>query len=564
MRPHHILALLAVSACHPYSVGVPIADDSDDPRDSQPPDDTGSDTADADTGSETIPPSESDPVFDPPGGGFVGSVTVTLTSSEGVGDIYYCTGTPSEVCDLAPYEAPFELELSSIVHARVDVEGARHARSFFSMDAEVAAFESNIPVMVFWTNGNAPSSTTHVPLGLDVFEPDEDGERLILSDPPVNSGRCRMRTRGSSTGGFSKRSYDMELWQAGTELDRRDEMLGMPEDGDWILYAPYYFDNALIRNALGYELSNRIERYAPRTRMVELFVAGGPEPVAMADYVGVYTLTEEIERGDDRVAITEIFPEDIDDPEVTGGYVFKRDRAGTGEAGFAAGTAGGAFSFSYPLVWVDPEENEISPPQGTYLMSELDILGWSLVADDFTDPTTGRHYGEVIDVDSWIDHHILNVVMKNPDAFRLSGYMYKDREGLIEAGPMWDLDRTAGANDSRATYPTWWDASNQTSDTTPVFTWGWYGGLFDDADFRERYWARWNELLEGELATENILALIDEMAAELDEAAPRNAARWSADEFGGEIAALRAWMEIRMAWIEACIEANDDPRDCRG
>jgi hypothetical protein len=554
--------LLLLWGCRP-TVGGPVL-----PEDSDPP--VGPDTADSepdlgDTETEWIPHGAADPVFDPPAGAFTGTISVTLGSSTGTGAILACTTTPSQTCEPEPYTEPLQLERSSIVLARVDVEGVPgevQARSYVSVTAEVAAFESNLPVMVFWTDRVAPSSDTIVPLGLDVFEPVEG--TTSLGAAATDSGRCRMKTRGSSTSHMTKHSYDLELWQPTSEEDRPVELAGMPADGDWVLYAPYYFDEALIRNALGYALSNRVGRYAPRTAMVELFVAGGLDPVSGSHYAGVYTLTEEIERAGHRVDITPIAPEDVAEPELTGGYLFKRDRAGDGERGFWVGTAGGAFAFDYPLVWVDPEESEISPPQQAYLESQLESLAWSLVQPDFTDPLSGLHYSEIIDVDSWIDHHILNVVFKNPDAFRLSGYMFKEREGLIQAGPMWDLDRTAGAYDSRATYPTWWDASNQTSDTTAVFVWGWYGGLFDDPDFRARYWARWRELLQGELATEAILALVDEQAEPLVEPAARNAARWGSGPFPAEIDALRTWLEARMGWIQDCIDTHEDPRECQG
>jgi hypothetical protein len=554
--------LLLLWGCRP-TVGGPVL-----PQDSEPT--VGPDTADSepelgDTDTEWIPHGCADPVFDPPGGAFVDSQSVTISSNTGTGEVLACVTTPAEACEPAPLGGPLLLDRSSIVLARVDVDGNPGdlvAQSYASVTAAVAEFESNLPVMLFWTDRAAPSTVSAVPLGVDVFEP-VDGV-VSLRGVAADSGRGRMKTRGSSTGHMSKHSYDLELWQPTGEEDRPVELVGMPADGDWVLYAPYYFDNALIRNALGYELSNRVGRYAPRTAMVELFVAGGLDPVSTSHYAGIYTLTEEIERAGHRVDITAIQPEDVAEPELTGGYLFKRDRAGDGESGFWVGTAGGAFSFSYPLAWVDPEEAEITPPQQDYLESQLDSLAWALVQPDFTDPLSGLHYGDIIDVDSWIDHHILNVVFKNPDAFRLSGYMYKDREGPIHAGPMWDLDRTAGANDSRATYPTWWDASNQTSDTTAVFVWGWYGGLFDDPEFRARYWARWQELLQDQLATDAILALVDEMAEPLVEPAMRNTARWDSGLFPAEVDALKGWLEARMGWIQACIDSYEDPRECRG
>ncbi|MFT5685913.1 MAG: hypothetical protein ACI8RZ_006868 [Myxococcota bacterium] len=415
--------------------------------------------------------------------------------------------------------------------------------------------------MVFWTGGSAPDDDDPVAMGLDLFEP--SGASVVLTDAPTSSGRARLKLRGSSSYGADKPSYDLELWQAVEDDDRREALLGMPEEGDWVLYAPYYYDEALIRNALGYQLSNAIGQYAPRSQFVEVFVADRGDPVELADYAGVYGLTEEIERGSDRVDITELTPDDNQLPELSGGYVIKRDRAGDDESGFWAGDGDGSFSFSYPLVWVDPEESERTDPQQDYIESLLNDLGYALAASDFTSPTTNRHYSEIIDVDSFIDHHILNVLFKNPDAFRLSGYMHKDRDGLLIAGPMWDLDRTAGGNDIRAIDPTPWDATGLTSDTTAVFTWGWYGGLFEDPDFRDRYFARWSALLADELSLSTILGEIDGMVEAIGDAGDRNSAQWGSADFGGEIAALQAWFTTRHGWISDCIATEPDPRDCQ-
>ncbi|MFH1463841.1 MAG: CotH kinase family protein [Pseudomonadota bacterium] len=559
-RPLHACLLLATGCSHPSVMIGPPPDDSEAPApDSEAPDDD--DTG----GAEHIPTSVLRPLFDPPPGGFSVHVEVTVTSSTGEGLVRACVTTPTEPCEPAPVTGPLSLTSSSIVIAEVNTDGAAsgpEAASYVRLSDDIAAFSSNLPVLVFWTDGAAPSSTTPVALGLDLFEPGEG--RTHLTDPATDSGRARLKTRGRSTAGVPKHSFDLELWQADSEADRPLELLGMPEDGDWILQAPYSFDDALIRNALGFALSNRIGRYAPRTRFAEVFVAEHGAALATSHFQGLYVVTEEIERGADRIDVTPIGPGDVAEPEVTGGYVFKRDRLGDGEVGMDVGLAGGAFSFLDPMVWVDPAEDEVVPAQAAYLSGLVDEFAWAIVQPDFTNPTTGRHYGEIIDVDSWIDHHILNVFIKNPDAFRLSGYMSKDREGPIVAGPLWDLDRTAGGNDTRCTDPTWWDAWNVTSDTTPYFTWAWYGALFEDPAFRERYWARWREVLASELAIEVVLAEIDALAEPLPEAAARNSEAWYTPEFGGQIDALREWFTARHAWITACLEQGGDPRECQG
>jgi hypothetical protein len=182
---------------------------------------------------------------------------------------------------------------------------------------------------------------------------------------------------------------------------------------------------------------------------------------------------------------------------------------------------------------------------------------------------TGRHYSEIIDVDAFIDHHILNVYTKNPDAFRLSGFFYKDRGGLVNAGPIWDFDRTMGcAADPRAADPTWWDNSNETNDCTFVFEHGFWLGLFADPVFADQYWNRWAELLATDLSVASVNATIDAMEAELTEAAPRNYATWSGypprgGSLASEIVILKDWLAARHAWMTGCLDLPD-PQSCTG
>ena len=98
----------------------------------------------------------------------------------------------------------------------------------------------------------------------------------------------------------------------------------MPKDSDWVLYAPYS-DKTLMRDVLAYELSNKMGRYAARTRFVEVFLNRSGSKLSKRDYAGVYVFEEKIKRGKDRVNIQKLTPEDNSEPNITGGYIFKRD-----------------------------------------------------------------------------------------------------------------------------------------------------------------------------------------------------------------------------------------------
>ena len=73
----------------------------------------------------------------------------------------------------------------------------------------------------------------------------------------------------------------------------------MPAENDWILHGPYS-DKTLMRNALIYEMGDKINRYTTRRRYCELYING--------DYRG-YMFMENIKRDVNRVDIKDALPD---------------------------------------------------------------------------------------------------------------------------------------------------------------------------------------------------------------------------------------------------------------
>jgi hypothetical protein len=494
----------------------------------------------------------------PPPGLFVGSTTVSLSATEGA-TIYYALET-DELEPFAPYTKPIVITEATLFHTYASANGTISGISttaYIPVDDDVALFSSDIPVMFISGHHGISDNPddARVPTAMVVVEPNK---------PTPLTARAGIKVRGSSSAGHPKKPYALETWESLANEDKDITFLDFPSDSDWVLYAPIVYDRALMRNSLMYALSNNINRYAPRTRFIELFVVDDSEAVTMDHYVGVYAIIEKIKRGDDRVDVVKLEQSDNEEPYISGGYLFKEDRTGPGESGFSAGTAGGQFSFQQSFVNIDPNEDDLSSEQSSWLINYLNTFAFSLASKGA--------YDTYIDVDSFIDHHILNIFAKNPDGFRLSGYFYKDREGLVNAGPIWDFDRTMGcSSDNRAENPTWWDPSNQTSDTTFYFTHGWYEGLFDDPAFRTRYFDRLSTLLDGELSTKSVHAVVDAMESEISEAAERNFTQWSdypprGGSLSTEVAILKTWLEQRHDWMRDCLDnaSLPSPMNCVG
>jgi hypothetical protein len=198
-----------------------------------------------------------------------------------------------------------------------------------------------------------------------------------------------------------------------------------------------------------------------------------------------------------------------------------------------------------------PDDDVIAPAQASYIGEYLNAVGRAFGSPEHIDPTSQRSVEELVDVDAMIDHHALSALAKNPDAFRLSAYMYKDRGGKLVAGPLWDCDRCMGSQDSRSADPNGWSPNG---DGTSLFEYGHYAGLFANPALEARYWARLGALIDGPLSADAMIVRVESMAAELEEAAERNFARFpgvgpEGGLYRNEIDTLETWLEDRVSFM---------------
>lgn len=482
--------------------------------------------------------------FDPPGGGFSEPLLLSLEAADPEAVVHYTLDGTIPSTDSPVARAPLRIEATTLVRAVAARDrrlGEITNQVYFQLAPDVLSFRSNLPVVVIdMLHGAAPDplSYEHVGALIGVFEPIAGTAELERS--ATVTSRIGIKVRGRSTRNQDKSSYTVELRGVNDE-DAPAALMGMPAEGDWVLYAPYRYDRSLMHNALGYELSRRIGRYAPRTAFCEVFLVTGPERVSAANYHGVYVLTERITRGDDRVAVSKLRGSDI-----SGGYIMQMNTPDPGDVPFSG--AGRQFLHVYP------KQDDVLLEEVQYISGYLDAVQRAAAAADGVDATTGQHYASLIDVPAFIDHHILSVLVKNPDAFALSSYFHKDRGGPLVAGPLWDLDLAMGADDpwgQRSREPTGWNPS-----TDNIFGRSFWGPLFRQAAFEAQYWERWNELLDGPFQLAALNALIDTFEEQLIQAELRNRARWPEsaprnDSYAAEVQALRDWLATRVDWISA-------------
>lgn len=497
-----------------------------------------------------------DVVFTPSPGTFVSSQSITLTVESKMAKVHYTLdgSVPSQASPV--YSEPLALQRSTRIRA-IAIEpasggsgnatsGPPAAATYLRVASDAAAFASHLPIILidtFRSEELDPEGVDFVPAALQVFEP--VGGSTTIVGPATLDTRIGIHVRGESSRGFLKKQYAVEFWAPGADEDINRPLLGMPADSDWVVQDSLTMDRTSIRNAFVYALTNRLGRYAPRTRFVEVYMTRGEADVNAESFLGLFTVVEKIKRGAERVNVSKLNSQDLTEPNITGGYVLRID---PGPYAFKAGGRG--------VQWVYPDSDQMMLaerlPQTQYIQTYIDKFYEASKAPDHKHPMTGEHYSEFIDQDSFIDLHIISNLTRNPDSIRRSLYFYKEKSQKLAAGPVWDFDRTLGTpNDERATEPQGWVSFEE----------GWWQPLFEDPAFRAKYRTRFLELLQTQFTQQVFDSIIDELVGQVGPAMDRNYARWPKlqPQPGGhaaEIAILKQFLRDRTAWISAQLQGG--------
>ena len=414
---------------------------------------------------------------------------------------------------------------------------------------EPIVFEtSNLPILMIDTYGNSIPDEPRIDAYLGIID-NETGINHVTDDFNGYNGHITIEKRGNSSQWNDKAPYRFETVDEDGE-NNNVSLLGMPEENDWVLYAPWQ-DKSMVRNILTYKLSNDIGRYAPRTKLVELYLNDG--------YEGVYVLMEKIKRDGDRVDISKLNPDEISGDDVTGGYILKFDWFFTGDniGGFQSNVDGMTYNYHYP------QPSDIVPEQEEYIIDYIDNFENIMSSDNYTDLDTG--YPSIMNVESFVDFILLQELAKNVDAYRLSTYIYKNKESVdnrLTAGPVWDFNHGYGNCD----YGETWEIDNWLLEYNPEggdqmsF---WWERLWQDENFQYKAAERYTELRSTIFSEEHINSIIDSSVNELGDAVDRNFSKWPIlgtyvwpnyyvfETHEQEVDYLKSWISDRLEWMDS-------------
>jgi hypothetical protein len=500
------------------------------------------------------------------GGGFVDPFLLSLSASSSNAVVHYIlvtnsaqasatqTNVPTESSPV--YSGPIPISVTTLVRARAFEQGRPPgppvSEAFIQVSPELAGFSSDLPLVVVHTFGQGrPWSPPENSSVVAVFDPEAgrsslDGEAHLVTRAGVVDGDS------DEEFGQIKMHIQASFWDEYNQKAARP-FLDMPADSDWLFWSINGFDPGMMHNTIFHWFGRQTGRYSSRTRYVEVFFKGTAGSVTSNDYFGLYVVEEIPKRSPQRVNIAALGPEDTNAPTVSGGYLLRIDRTAASDRTFVVPTVTGVLG-SYSNVY-GGQQIILDDPRGLDLFndprraSQLNYIRdyftnfiRALAGPNFTNSLGG--YATYIDVDSWIDHHLVNTICFNVDSYRLHAYLFKDREKRIEQGPPWDCDRCLGTggsgatpqSDNRCFNPRQWriPAMNVGTDNGTDFFGrsdvgvDWWDRLFRDPDFWQRWIDRYQALRANQFANEAVLEMVDNLQNEIKEAQVREQARWAA------------------------------------
>jgi len=381
---------------------------------------------------------------------------------------------------------------------------------------ELSGFVTNLPIVVMDVGGQ----TMHVHsvwdtekgyfVGVD-YDPNIEGSLSLidakdggdnhLSDPPQLTTGMRIHIRGASSQTFPKKQYHITFLNPDGTTNEQD-VLGMGLSGEWVLNISY-IDKSLLRNYLAYTIAAQVMPHAPRARFCEVFFKEG----SIYRYKGLYLLIQPINRGNSMIPLSK-----YDKNFTESSYILRRDRFS--ESGLILNTYGtkNKLTAEYLSVMYPPQDR-ITAKTTQYILDDINKFEEALFAEDRDE---FLKYKDYIDIDSFADYFILNEFFGNYDSIEHSAYMYKEVNGKLTMGPVWDFDRAIG-ND----YP-----NILKIDTTAMHDGVWFRQLLRDGNFVKLIIDRYAELRKGALSDAYIDATIDAAIRHISPAQQRDWNRW--------------------------------------
>ncbi len=389
------------------------------------------------------------------------------------------------------------------------------------------------------------------------------------------SGSIQIKGRGNTTAGKPKRPFRLKL-------ETKADLFGMGKSKHWVLLANYN-DRSNLRNKLSYDLGLSLGLAGCESTFVNVIFNG--------QYCGLYQLCEALrvdeecvdiyswEDTADQIANRIAAAEGLDQQDrdylaiglksnlswitsgvymdyvisdyydtstlsITGGFLIENDDYYDERIKFTTEN-------KMKLQIHEPENLNTNKEMLNYIKTYIQNMEDALYAPNRLSDE-GLHYTDYMDVTSFVDFFMVNQLFKNVELFYKSCYMYKDVDGPITFGPIWDMDWAAGNHVVLDRLSVRYDRWPHGQSPYREF---WFKAVYNDPYFMVLLCDRWAEIQD---KLDDMMAQLDTLSAEIQTEAELDFAYWGyiQKDTETEVDDLRTWLINRRNWMN---EQMSDP-----
>ena len=380
---------------------------------------------------------------------------------------------------------------------------------------------TGLPVITIDTLNNAPIADREnwVTMTFSLSDPNNP-----LNDiPPLPNQQIRGRGNASwvqepATG---KRPYRIRF-----RNNQQQSPFGLPPERNWVVLKV----GSEINTPFGFELAKRLGlQYTCSYNAVQLFLNG--------NYRGTYLFTEH-RQADPQVRGAPGRPK----VDLNEGWFVEVDRYYKDEPKFRGD------QYILPVQIKTPDHGGLGDNHVyTFVRNEINTLLNLMAADSF--PENG--YRDLVDIDTFVKYLMVQTIVINNDLFRPraelgqeigSTFFYKDKDGKISAGPLWDLDWTFA--------PWAFEGRSFNANQHPYQIHPWFKRFHDDPVFHARYKEIWNNNYTNVIRP--MATFVTEYGEKLTRGALENQKRWSPNDlnwYTWHIGHIRDHFNTRHAYL---------------
>lgn len=344
----------------------------------------------------------------------------------------------------------------------------------------------------------------------------ENNKLVLYSDGHTyDYNNVEVKGRGNLTWNKPKKPYQVKF-------SGKTDLLGLGRAKKWVLLANY-FDHSALRNDIALTLAEMLGvKYNHRGKFVEVYFND--------KYEGLYYLVQRIELAKGSV--------DLRNSE---GVLFEIDALHKYDEECHDSALKDCLVFK-DAIRKNSKEQE-------YLIEKF--------VEDYQDAELAAREGkynevaEILDINSFAKYYLVNEYTVNPDAYMSSFFLYRDDDGKICAGPVWDFDYSLGNREWRwqdddSFFSPYEDEKNMNAKIMKY--------LLMMPEFQDEVQQTFQEKLAGR--EEELVQTIQDRRDEINRVILVNNKKWNIENFKEDTDSLLKWVKARYGYFEQKYESE--------